>query len=144
MGGHRETVPRTITVGVRNLPDGRVEASWVALPWSVWVPLAALTMGVALVVLSVPAQTLHGLAPTPTQLAPVPGWIVAWVSSVATGATTERFWAIWIGAFMALSGIGVALGLKGWNTQNSRSLDDLEHRMVDAAERVLGTLRRAG
>ena len=124
----------------------RVEEPWVPLPWSVWVPVAALTVAVVLVVLSVPAQTLHGIAPTPTGLAPVtaPGWILAWVQSVRTGTTTERFWAIWIGAFVALAGIGVALGLKGWNTQNSRSLDDLEHRVADAAQRVLGNLRRAG
>ena len=128
------------------LSHSRIEEPWVPLPWSVWVPGAALIMAAVLVIISVPAQTLQGVTPPPTELGPValPAWIVAWVQSVRTGATAERFWAVWVGAFMALAGIGVALGLMGWNTQNSRSLDDLEQRVADAAQRVLGNLRRAG
>ena len=128
------------------LAHGRLDDRWVALPWSVWVPGAALIAAMLLVLINVPPQAIQGIAEQPMDLAPLalPGWVSAWVRSAINSTTAASFWAIWVGAFVALAGVGVGLGLRGWSTQNSRSLDDLEQRVAHAAQRVLGNLRRAG
>ena len=126
------------------LARARIHDAWEPLPWTVWLPGLAFSLAILLVVVSLPAQTLSGVSVEPVGLAPLaPGWVHAWVGALYAEVGRESFWAIWSGVCLALAGIGLGVGLRGWTSGNARSLEGIEHHVSDAAERVLGSVRRA-
>ncbi|MBM3188379.1 MAG: hypothetical protein FJZ90_06610 [Chloroflexi bacterium] len=119
--------------------EQRAWEAWNPLPWNVWLPTLAIILALLVFAVSLPPQSVpvtlvedleHGLI----------NWSVplgTWATSLRLEVSTDRFWAIWTGVFVATAGIGLSLGLARWSRLNSRSLDDLEAQISDAVQRVL-------
>jgi len=66
-----------------------------------------------------------------------------WFFSQEVTLNANALWAIWGGIFAITAGVGISLGLAGWNQAHAARLDDLETRIAQAANRLLGYARRA-
>ena len=118
------------------------QEEWQILPWDVWVPVLAFLLAVAIALMSIPADLLSaGAAPEwGTVVIHLPRFLNAWLGSLQIGE--GQFWAIWIGIFAAMAGVGISLSLSNWTPEHSQSLDRLETRVTDMATRLWGHGRR--
>ncbi len=117
---------------------------WRLFPWDIWVPALTLVLALSIVGMSVPAHLLPWKAMSELENMPV-----NWTSLVdATkmwfryGVDPDRFWAIWIGAFVALAGLGLSMSLSSWDLRHRRRLDHLESQASDVAQRLRELVRR--
>jgi hypothetical protein len=135
-----ERVVRTLFL--ENRP---AEEEWHWLPWDVWVPALAFALAILIAVMSIPQHLLVG-AGTPNlegTLAVWPSVLSAWLTSLQSRLGETVFRAIWLGVFATTAGLGISLSLVCWSALNSESLDQLESRVSDLAERVRHPLRHA-
>lgn len=117
---------------------------WQWLPWDVWVPAAA--VAAALVIAAMGFAPYFNAASLQEWEAALQEWSLAlgqWFFGSAIPLSANALWAIWGGIFAITAGVGISLGLAGWNKAHAAQLDDLEARISEAANRLLGYARRA-
>ena len=118
--------------------------AWRLFPWDVWVPALTFVLALCIVGMSVPGPLLPWTATGELENMPV-NWtslVDATKGWLRYGVDPDRFWAIWIGVFFALAGLGLSLSLSSWNVYNSRRLDHLESQATGVAHRVRELVRR--
>jgi predicted anti-sigma-YlaC factor YlaD len=114
------------------------QEEWRLVTWDVWVPALAFALALIVAIMSLPVQSstsisVRELAGT---LIALPSPLDTWLFSLRELMSQNLFWAIWIGIFVTMAGLGVSLSLSHWDEDNSESLDRLETRLSDAATRL--------
>jgi hypothetical protein len=111
------------------------------LSWPVWVPAMTLIVALLCAAMLVPAQVL-----------PSVGWSELDRYLIETHAPLSAFLpgtgdnpllslAVWSAIFAILAGLGLMLSLRSWREEHSRSLNQIEHQVADAAH-WLGNMAR--
>jgi hypothetical protein len=131
-------------MGTISAEDSIQEKEWRLLPWDVWVPALSFALAVLLAMMFIPPHLLPATSVPELEntLTNWPNAVDAW-TKLPSLVEEDAFWPVWSGIFAAMAGIGVSLSLTCWNALNSRSLDNLEEHVTDAAQRLWGFARRA-
>jgi anti-sigma factor RsiW len=118
---------------------------WRLLPLDVWLPTATLLATLTILALSIP-EHLHSLA---SRYAPQPDLLQRtvslpqWLASFEGGVGDPAFWALWIGLFVALAGLGLCISLRAWSTDSAEGLAQLEAGVASWMRRLREGVRRA-
>lgn len=122
------------------------EEEWQVLPWSVWLPVLAMLFAVLIISMSLPDQMIAAALPPEAQGVIVPLRQLLGVENLPFDrpASSDLFWAVWIGIFCTTAGLGISLCLFSWTAGDSRSLEDVESHVEEAIGRLRSRVRRAG
>ncbi|MEA3407202.1 MAG: hypothetical protein U9R48_03875 [Chloroflexota bacterium] len=123
---------------LRTVGRERAEAEeWQPLSWDVWVPIATFIM--ALIIASA-SLSQEMLAPVrDTRMAEM---LAAWShflqsrSSLWGSTKRDLLWAVARGILATIAGLGMGITLAYWSERGGASLQDLEQRLTNTAERL--------
>lgn len=134
----------TRILGSLSAEESTQEKEWRLLPWDVWVPALSFALAVLLAMRFIPPHLLPVTSGQEMESTLInwPNSVDAWTKLPAL-LEEDTFWPVWSGIFAATAGIGLSLSLTCWNALNSRSLDNFEEHLTDAAHRLWGFARRA-
>jgi anti-sigma factor RsiW len=118
---------------------------WRLLPFDVWLPMVTLLLALTILTLSIP-EHLRSLAfryaPQPEVLQRTVS-LSGWLAPFEGGVGDPAFWALWIGLFVALAGLGLCVSLSAWSTDSAEGLAQLEAAVASWMRRVREGVRRA-
>jgi anti-sigma factor RsiW len=127
------------------LPVQAEDDDWRLLPLDVWLPAAALLLALTILALSIPEH----LSSLVSRYTPQPEVLQRTVSlsqglaPLQVGFGDPAFWALWIGLFVALAGVGLCVSLSAWGPNSSAGLAQLEVEVAAWMQRLREGMRRA-
>jgi hypothetical protein len=113
--------------------------------WSVWVPAITLIVALLCVAMLMPAQALPSVqwAELDRYLLEERAPLTVLLPLVGAQADPTLSLAVWSAVFSIMAGLGLMLSLRSWREEHNRSLNQIEHQVMDAAHWLGNMARRA-